>query len=205
MKRSLLIIIWSITVQLKVPAQWKGGIEQYNYINARTAGKFVPMLHIQSSKNWYAEMRYNYDDANTFSMYGGKTISGGKMINYSITPMLGFSVGNFRSVAVANKTELEYEKLFVSVEAQYNQALNKDQSSFFFTWSEAGLNFSKWFFAGLAVQYTVQREARDFEPGVITGVSFKNISIPFYVFSPFRNNSYLVLGVNYEYNLKKKK
>ena len=205
MKRSLLTTILSITVLLKASAQWKGGIEQYNYFNARTAGNFVPVLHIQSSKNWYAEMRYNYDNDRTGSLYVGKELSGGHQCSYSITPMIGASIGDFKSVAVANKTELEYKKLFVSIEAQYNQALNKDQSSFFFTWSEAGINFSKCFFTGAAVQYTLQQGAEDFEPGIIAGVNFKNISIPIYVFSPFRRNTYLVIGLNYEYNLKTKK
>jgi hypothetical protein len=205
MKRSLLTIIWSITVLLKASAQWKGGIEQYNYINARTAGNFVPVLHIQSSKNWYAEMRYNYDNDQTGSLYVGKELSGGNRWNYSITPMIGASIGNFKSIAVANKTELENKKFFVSIEAQYNQALNNDQSSFFFTWSEVSFNFSKWFFSGAAVQYTLQQGAEDFEPGIIAGISFKNISIPVYVFSPFRSNTYLVIGLNYEYNLKTKK
>jgi hypothetical protein len=118
--------------------------------------------------------------------------------------MVGFSIGDFSSVAVANKTEIEYKKLFISIEAQYNQALNKDQSSFFFTWSEVGLNISKWFFSGMAIQYTLQQNAGDFEPGIIAGISFRNISIPVYVFGPFRSNTYLVIGLNYEYNLKKK-
>ena len=165
----------------------------------------MPVVHYQTKKGLYSELRYNYDDVHTLSLYGGKTITGGKQIEYTLIPMLGFSVGDFRSIAAATKMEFSYRKFFMSAEIQYNHALKNEQSSFFFTWPEAGIDISEFFFAGIAAQYTIEGNTSNFEPGIIAGINFKNISIPFYIFRPFSSNNYLVIGLNYEYNLKKKK
>ena len=118
--------------------------------------------------------------------------------------MAGFSVGDFGSISAAAKMELNYRKFFMSAEIQYSQALKNEQPGFFFTWPEIGIDLTKFFFAGIAAQYTIQRNTSNFEPGILAGINFKNFSIPVYIFNPFQNNNYLVIGLNYEYNLKKK-
>ena len=189
---------------LDVAAQWKAGIEQYKYIGTQSAGSVVPTIHIQSSNNWYAELRYNYEDAETLSLYGGKTFAGGSGLDYNITPMVGFSTGKFTGVSFAAKAETRWENFYLSSETQYSMAIKNNTTNFFFSWSELGYNISSNFFGGLAMQYTRQEGISNFEPGLVAGVSIKNISFPFYVFSPSRPDGYFILGLNYEYNLKKK-
>jgi hypothetical protein len=55
------------------------------------------------------------------------------------------------------------------------------------------------------MQYTRQIDNNSFEPGFVAGLEIKNFSFPVYVFSPFRSGCYFVVGISYEYNLKKKK
>ena len=38
------------------------GIENYNYTGQLVAGAVVPMIHFETRKNKYVELRYNYDD-----------------------------------------------------------------------------------------------------------------------------------------------
>jgi hypothetical protein len=82
-------------------------------------------------------------------------------------------------------------------------AAKKRLTNFFFSWSEAGYNISRNFFAGLAIQYTGQQEMKNAEPGFVAGINFRNISIPVYMFNPFRPGRYFVWGLNYEYRFKK--
>lgn len=165
----------------------------------------MPVVHYQTRKGIYTEFRYNYDDVRTASLYFGKAITGGKEFNYSITPMAGFSFGNFRSIAGAAKMDFNYHKFFASAETQYSHALDNEQASFFFAWPEMGINFSSIFFGGIAAQYTYQLRCADLDPGIMFGVSFKNVSIPGYIFRPANGNEYVVLGIMYEYDLKRKK
>jgi hypothetical protein len=193
--------------------QWKAGIAQYIYTGTPLAEAIVPVCFIQSDNNWYAELRYNYEDAKTLSLYGGKTFSGGNGLEYTITPMAGFSTGRFTGVSFATNADAEWKNFFFSSQTQYSIAVKKNDSTaikknaenFFFSWSELGYNLGDHFFAGLAMQYTRQAGETNFEPGLLAGLNFKNFSFPFYLFGPFRPDRYFVLGASYEFTLKKRK
>jgi hypothetical protein len=204
MNRLLLVTTASIVLCYTAAAQWKAGVEQYSYMGTPFTGAIVPVFHIQSKNNWYAELRYNYEEAQTFSVFGGKAIKGGHDLEYSITPMAGFSTGRFTGISLATNIEAEWKNIYLSSETQYSQAIKKDAKSFFFNWSDLGYTLNRRFFAGMTMQYTRQAGEIDCKPGLLAGISFSSLSFPFYLFNPFRGNSYLVLGANYEYSFKKK-
>jgi hypothetical protein len=163
------------------------------------------MIHIETKKNWYAEIRYNYEDVQTFSLFTGKTLTGGRSLRYSITPMTGISVGNFTGLSFATNAEVEWKSFYTSSQTQYSIGTRTGISNFFFSWSELGYNIAEHIFGGLALQYTKQEGMSKTEPGFVAGLNFKGISIPFYIFGPFNTDRYFVLGLNYEYNFKKQR
>lgn len=162
------------------------------------------MAHVRSPANWYGEIRYNYEDAKTFSLYAGKTFSGGKVAKYSITPMAGYSTGLFTGFSLGVNTDAEWRDFYFSAQSQYSFSSKTKADNFLFSWSELGYSISDHFFTGLSLQYTLTVCQAAVEPGIVTGVRFKNFEIPFYVFKPFRFERYFVLGLSYEFNLKKK-
>jgi hypothetical protein len=163
------------------------------------------MIHIETKSNWYAEMRYNYEEAETISIYGGKTLGNDGEFHYHITPMAGLSAGRFTGASFAANAEVDWNFFYFSSQSQFSKALKKDNVDFFFSWSEIGYNISTNVFAGLSMQYTRQLGKDEAEPGFMAGINFKNVSVPFYVFNPFNSGCYFVLGLNYEYNLKRRK
>lgn len=211
MKKYFLLFLFSIAAHSYIHAQNKIGAELYSYVGTKPA--LQPILHIQSSGNWYAELRYNYEDAKTLSLCGGKTFSGGNKLEYNITPMAGYSTGHFTGLSLAFNAEAEWKAFYISSQTQYSIATKKNDSltvknnaeNFFFSWTELGYTISDHFFAGLSMQYTRQAGSTIFEPGLLAGLTFKNLSFPFYVFSPFRPGRYFILGVNYEFSFKKGK
>jgi hypothetical protein len=204
MTRNLLLLLLTITIHQSLTAQSKWLLETY-YYKGKDISAVVPMLHVETKDNWYAEFRYNYEDKKTFSLYAGKIFTGGKALEYTITPLLGYSVGRFNGLSFATNAEAEWKDFFISTQTQYSLSVKTKEESFFFTWSEAGYEISPHFFTGLAIQYTRLSGQNDFEPGLLAGLSFKNISFPCYVFGPFHRDRYFVLGLNYELNLTKKK
>lgn len=203
--RSLLFIFLLSIIGLNTRAQSKWVFENYNYIQQQDAAVFVPMLHFETKNNWYAELRYNYEDMKTVSLFTGKMLTGGGDLSYTLTPMIGYSIGNFTGVSLAANADLEWKNLFFSSQSQFSKATRNTAGDFFFNWSELGYSIGDHAFAGVAMQYTAEAGAQYFEPGFLAGLSFKNISIPFYAFSPFSKDRYFVLGLNVEYNLKKRK
>jgi hypothetical protein len=205
MNRSLLTIIWIITMLHNASAQSKMVFENYNYWGHQTPAIFVPMIHIETRNNWYAEMRYNYEEAETISIYAGKTFGSDRAIHYHITPMAGLSAGRFTGASFAANAEVDWKNFYFSSQSQYSRSFKKEIPDFSFNWSELGYNISRNVFAGLSMQYTRQAGKGEAEPGLMAGINFKNVSVPFYVFNPFSSGSYFVLGLNYEYNLGRRK
>ncbi|NOT52259.1 MAG: hypothetical protein HOP10_13385 [Chitinophagaceae bacterium] len=197
------LVILSLVSQMGY-AQAKGGVENYNFLSQGEDHIWMPVLHYEAKKGMYAELRYNYEDVKTFSVFGGKIFSG-KDNSLSVTPMIGFSIGQFTGVSVAANVSAERNNFFLSSETQYSIGAKKSSGNFLFNWSEIGYSISPNLFAGLSFQYTLQDGAGDPDPGLMAGISLKNFSIPVYVFNPFKKDQYFVLGLNYEYQLKKRK
>jgi hypothetical protein len=204
MKKPFLLITIAMMIYHLAPAQAKAGIEQYSYSGMPLAEAIVPVYHIQSANKWYGELRYNYEDVQTLSVYAGKTINASKTVECSITPMLGFSTGRFTGVSLAANSEITWKQFYISSQSQYSIGIKKESESFLFNWSELAYNITPRFYTGLSMQYTRQSRQTDIEPGLLAGITFNTVSIPIYVFSPFRQNQYFILGINYEYNFKKK-
>lgn len=202
--QSLFFTIVYILSCFSANAQSKWVFEHYNYIHQTDNAVFVPMLQFQTRNNWHFELRYNYEDAQTASLFGGKTISGGDEFEYSVTPMAGLSAGLFTGLSLAATTEAEWKRFYVWAQSQYSIGTKRSISDFFFNWSELAYNISDRFFGGLAMQFTRQDGQNIFEPGFVAGFNYKNLSIPVYVLSPFQKGRYYVVGLNYEYQLKNK-
>jgi hypothetical protein len=204
MKKALLLITINMMIYHLAPAQAKAGMEQYSYSGMPLSEAIVPVYHIQSARKWYGELRYNYEDVQTLSAYAGKTITAGKTLEFSITPMLGFSTGRFTGISLAANSEINWKKFYISSQSQYSIGIKKGSEAFLFNWSELAYNITPRFYTGLSMQYTRQSGQTDIEPGLLAGISFNAFSIPIYVFSPFRQGQYFILGINYEYNFKEK-
>lgn len=202
--RQLVLLLFAMLMQFKTPAQWTAEIELYKYIGTGGESSFQPLGHIRSPNNWYGEIRYNYEDAQTVSFYAGKTFSGGKLAEYSITPMAGYSTGVFTGVSLGVNTDVEWKSFYFSAQSQYSMSSKTKEDNFLFSWSELGYSISDHFFTGISLQYTRTICQTDLEPGIVTGLSFKNFEIPFYVFKPFRSSRYFVLGLSYEFGFGKR-
>lgn len=185
--------------------QAKSGMESYSLLGQGKNYVWMPILHYQSQKGFYTELRYNYEDVQTLSLFGGKSFETGNELNCEITPMLGFSAGKFSGASFATNAEAEWKNIYVSSQTQFSVSFKKDIPGFFFSWSELGYSFTRFLFAGIAVQYTRQEGESIVEPGVVAGLSFKNFSVPVYFFKPFRTGQYIIVGLNFEYKLKMKK
>lgn len=200
MKKNLLIITWSILMQLNAHAQTKAGIENYNLKSSDEPYLWMPVIHRTGTKGLHTELRYNYEERKTASLYIGKNFSRDSTFSYSITPMLGWVFGKFNGGSLALNAEFEYKKIFISVQTQYTASKNGPAENFFYTWAETGYQPVKWFYAGVSTQLTkVYEENAAVEYGILVGFNIKKITVPVYVFSPFSKSPNFIVGVNVEW------
>jgi hypothetical protein len=180
--------------------------EQYHIVDAQQPYMYMPVIHYLHKTNWYAEARYNYEAAETFSLYLGRAFKGGNGLNYSFVPMLGASAGRFTGVSAGLNIDLEFNKFFFSSQSQYSKAIHKYGPRFWYSWSELGYQSMKWLYAGLSVQHTYGRfTGNELQPGMMIGFVFKQFTMPLYAFDPFTDKRNFIVGMNMAWKPARKK
>jgi hypothetical protein len=194
-KKTLLIITWSIMMLHKITAQRKQGVENYNMLMPGSKNVWVPVIHFKGSKNFYAKASYNYEELNTASLYAGKTFEGGKKITYAVTPMAGVVFGKFKGVSAAANREINISELNFSAQMQYIISTVAKEENFFYNWCELSHNFLKKFYGGISLQQTlIYNNKMQTEAGALIGFNACNITIPLYVFNPLSAQRHFIAG-----------
>lgn len=204
-KKHLNLLFALIMISLHSFSQAKSGLENYSFLSKGQPYSWMPVFHYETPGGMYTEIRYNYEALNTFSVYGGWTFKGGNELQFSSTPMLGVSAGDFSGVSVANNTEAEWNNIYISCQSQYSFGIKGRNADFLFAWSELGYSFTDMLYAGLALQYTREKGSQITDPGFIIGLNFKKVTIPIYIFRPFSGYEFYILGVNINYTIWNKK
>jgi len=179
-------------------AQKNYGVDQDYYIYQNQRGSIVPTVYYQTKNNWYASLRYNYEEEETVSVQLGKTFSKEGIASYAITPLVGLLAGKFKGAGVGTLAELEVGKFSFYTEPEYCIRFNKPDENFFYNWSELSIQPSNFFYTGLALQTIKTRhEPYLFEPGFVLGFTIRNFEIPFYLFKTSPSSNYFVAGIHW--------
>lgn len=195
-----LLIPFGILIVVNTYGQF--GFEQYSYVNNSEAISIVPMATFESTRNWYMEARFNYEEKNSFSLYFGKTFTYQKKMFISVTPIAGAVVGQYKGGSVGVNVDIDYRKLFYSMQSQYTFSINRANEDFLFAWSEIAYQPFKWCYFGLSTQqtYLIQSATSLFEPGLLIGFIIGSWTFPIYSFSPGSSSGYFVVGANLKLN-----
>lgn len=181
-------------------AQPRAGLEQYYYMGTYHTFTFVPVAYYQSTKNWYAEGRYNYEAINTLSLYGGKTFEKKGVFSYAASPILGVVLGQMNGGSAGLNLELDFRKFYFNTQSQYTFSVQQRSKSFVYSWSDLTYQLSEKFAAGISVQQTKLYQVNGaLERGFLIKPTYKSFTFPLYIFKPESRDRYFVLGINYEW------
>lgn len=184
-------------MQLNAAAQAKSGIENYNFLSSKEAYVWMPVVHHQSKKGTYTELRYNYEAAKTASVYAGKSFNKKGIFEYTITPMLGLVLGNYNGGSLAINAEATYKKTFVAMQTQQTISSDAVNEHFFFNWTEIAYQPLKWLYAGVSTQQTkLHNSGFKSEYGLLAGFVIQKVTIPVYMFNPLSTNKNFIIGIN---------
>lgn len=187
-------------LEINAVAQTKSGVESYHSLSRNEAYVWMPVLNYTNKHGFYGEARYNYEELQTGSLYAGKNFSGGKKINYSVTPMLGVVFGKYNGGSAALNVDFEYEKIFFSAQLQYTVNKENKEENFFYNWSELGSKIGNKFYGGISMQQTkLYADKMSADMGLLLGFETGKITIPVYLFNPFSEKRNLVLGLIIEW------
>lgn len=148
----------------------------------------------------HLEARYNYEDLQTASFFGGYNFSAGKNIQFDATPMVGIVFGTTNGIAPGLILDMHYWKLNLYSESEYLIDFAKTEDSFAYTWSELTYAPVDWMWFGLAAQRTrLYRWDLDIQRGFTLGFSRDCISASGYIFNIDQEEPYGVLSVEFEF------
>ena len=162
---------------------------------------------IISYKKFYGEIRYNYEQLNTFGIYGGRSfiISKPKM-EHVFTPQVGVMLGDYKGGSF-QFYYLGYHKNFdISFLNQYSVPIS-GQSQFYYNWSGIDFTVYKKFRLGISGQYysDVQIDNKRLDGGISAAIKANKTTIQLYWFNFYDlPNQFFSLFLQYKVSFKKK-
>lgn len=160
---------------------------------------FLPV--IRADKNHlHLEARYNYEDFNTFSAWGGYNFYGGKKLEYTITPMFGGVVGTSNGIAAGLEVDLAFKKFELWSESEYLYSVDDVAYNFVYNWTDLTYAPKDWFWFGISGQKTrlVETEV-EINRGLILGAGFKNFELTGYLYNLGFDQKYFLVTFSYKY------
>jgi hypothetical protein len=175
-------------------APWSGSVSLFTYALPDDDSLVQPTVAVDH--DWlHLEVRFNYEDIDTASVWAGRTFSAGERLAFEITPMAGAVFGETNGLALGYAGSLTWRRLDLSSETEYVVA-SGDADNFLYTWSELGWSPVPWFRGGLSVQRTrIYQTEFDLQRGFFGAFTVRRWELSAYVFNPDADDPTVVVGV----------
>lgn len=155
---------------------------------------FLPVFRADNNK-LHLEARYNYEDIETFSAWGGYNFNGGKKIEYTITPMAGVVVGLSNGVAPGVEFTFTLNKFELYNESEYFIDL-EDDNHFFYSWVDFTYSPTDWLWLGISGQRTrLYQTDLEIQRGLLIGAGYKSFELNTYVYN-IGDDPFVILSVS---------
>ena len=181
------------------PPSWEFGFTGALYLQSGEDDFLQPTLRADHGR-LHLESRYNYEALRSASFFAGARFEIGQKVKLALTPLIGGLVGETDGIVPALQVDFTAWRLEAYSEAEYVFGLGAGSSSYLYTWSELSLAPADGLRAGVVTQVTrVQREANDFQAGLLVGFTYKKLDGTVYFFNPGSDDHFTVvsLGVSF--------
>ena len=157
-------------------------------------GDFFMGIATADRKSLHLETRYNYEDRNTWSFWGGWTWAAGTKVEFEITPMLGAVTGDTDGVAPGLEASLAWKRLDCYLESEVVFDAHHDEDSFVYAWSELALKPVDWLRVGLVGQRTrVVEDGLDIQRGLLAQATVGRWTLGVDWFNPLSDDAYTIV------------
>ncbi|MBL7854071.1 MAG: hypothetical protein JNL17_06725 [Cyclobacteriaceae bacterium] len=159
---------------------------------------FFIMPVLKADKNrLHLEARYNYEDRETFSGWIGYNLSGGKKLEYTITPMIGGVVGLSNGIAPGLEFTLTLNRFELYNESEYFVDFNTNENNFFYSWVDFTYAPTDWLWVGISGQRTrLYQSDLDIQRGLLVGGGYKSWELTTYVYNIGLENPFVLLTLS---------
>ena len=198
MKRTLLVVLVLLGLGLARPAiaqpaapaggtggdGWSFSASAYAYFVPESDDFLVPIVTADRGR-LHLEARYQYEAADSGSVWAGANFGGGTKLEWEVTPILGLVFGDLDGIAPGYKGSLGWKSLQLYSEGEYVFDFAGSEGDFFYNWSELTVSPAEWVRLGIATQRTRAYETdREIQRGLMAGFTFGAATATAYVMNP---------------------
>jgi hypothetical protein len=146
---------------------------------------FFALPVFKADRKWlHLEARYNYEDRETFSAWVGYNFTGGKKLEFTITPMIGGAFGLTQGFTTGLEMTWTLGKFELYTESEYLIDPQNTENNFFYNWSDLSYSPTDWLWVGISGQRTkVYETDLDIQRGILVGAGFKSWEVTTYVYN----------------------
>ncbi len=192
------------TARAEAPAaeakpDWAAALYVDAYFLPGESGYIVPTIFADRGP-LHLEARYNYEDFDTISLWGGWGFTFGDERRYAkLTPMLGAVAGNVSGLAPGLEIDAKWGRVTYWLESEYLFDLKDSAGNYLYTWSELYYSFVPWLWAGGSLQrFKAAGSPNEVDVGPMIGAGqpgARGWSLSFYAYGLTRSTpTYLVTG-----------
>jgi len=143
----------------------------------------LPVFRADKNK-LHLEARYNYEDRETFSAWVGYNFSGGRNLEYTITPMIGGVVGLSDGMAPGLEITLNLKRFEFYSESEYYIDFESSENHFLYTWTDITYSPTDWLWFGISGQRTrLYQTDLDIQRGLLIGGGLKGWELTTYMYN----------------------
>ncbi len=148
----------------------------------------------------HLEARYNYEDFHTFSAWVGYNFSGGKKLEYTITPMIGGVIGNSNGVAPGLELTLGLNKFELYSEQEFLFEFSDKTYNFYYNWTDLTYAPKDWIWFGLSGQRTrLYQTDLEIQRGLLIGGGIKNWEFTGYLYNIGFDEPFYIFTLSFNY------
>lgn len=160
-------------------------------------GFFMIPVAMMENDRWHLELRYNYEDFKTASLWAGPVFSWEGAVGGYVTPMLGVVVGNTMGWGVGVEAEASYGILNVYIENEFVVDVRSSDGTFFYSWTELTGSITDNLRVGAVLQRTrVLHEALDLSYGPLLGVNVYSVDAAVHWLGPGSDYQYWIVTLD---------
>ena len=144
----------------------------------------------------HLEGRYNSEARDAGSLFAGWKFTGGEVVTFEITPIVGVLFGAARGAIPGIEASVAYGSLDAYIEAEYVYDRENRSDSYYYAWSELGWKPTEWLRVGLAGQRTrVVQTGREFQRGLFAQMIVGKMTLGAYLFNPDTGARYAIVAL----------
>lgn len=180
-------------------SSWSFSAAAYYYILPHEKNT-TTLLGYADHKSLHFEGRYNYEDRETGSVFGGYVFEGGGELSWSLTPMIGFVFGRTDGIAPGLETSFAWKKLDFYSESEYVIDFAGKENNYFYTWTEFAITPFKNFRTGISGNRTrLYQSDLEVQKGIFAQYSFWKLTTGLHYFNPFSDDYFLIATLSIEF------